>query len=79
MTRASRRGTGAVALLLAAGTKAFDRDARIESNGLTVTTTDGEVEVDGTVRSKSEHDAAIAAVWKAPGVTSVADKIRVGS
>ena len=36
-------------------------------------------EVDGTVRSKSEHDAAIAAVWKAPGVTSVADKIRVAS
>jgi len=59
--------------------KAFDRDARIESNGLTVTTTDGEVEVDGTVRSKAEHDAAIAAVWKASGVTSVADKIRVAS
>jgi len=37
----------------------------------------GTVVVTGTVSSWSEHDAALAAAWAAPGVTSVDDEIVV--
>jgi len=57
--------------------KAFKRNAKIDAEGLTVITHDNTVELEGTVRSWSEHDAALATAWAAPGVLSVEDRIRV--
>jgi osmotically-inducible protein OsmY len=57
--------------------KALKRDAKIDADDLTVDTNDGTVAVTGTVKSWSEHDAAIAAAWAAPGVKDVADHIVV--
>jgi osmotically-inducible protein OsmY len=56
---------------------AFKRDAKLDANGLTVAASDGLITVEGTVRSWSEHDSAIAAAWAAPGVRYVDDKILV--
>jgi osmotically-inducible protein OsmY len=42
-----------------------------------VDTYNGTVSVSGTVSSWSEHDAALAAAWAAPGVTDVGDHIVV--
>jgi len=58
-------------------TKAFKRNAKIDADGLTVVTHDNTVELKGTVRSWSEHDAALATAWAAPGVLNVEDDIRV--
>jgi osmotically-inducible protein OsmY len=57
--------------------KAFKRSAKIDAGGLTVVTHDNTVELRGTVRSWSEHDAALATAWAAPGVLEVRDGIRV--
>ena len=57
--------------------KAFKRNAKIDANGLTVITHDNTVELEGTVRSWSEHDAAVATAWAAPGVLAVEDRIQV--
>jgi osmotically-inducible protein OsmY len=35
------------------------------------------VSLTGTVRSWSEHDAALAAAWAAPGVSRVQDNVTV--
>src|SRR5262249_31908863 len=48
--------------------KAFKRNAKIDAGGLRVITHDNTVELRGTVRSWSEHDAALATAWAAPGV-----------
>jgi len=57
--------------------KALQRNAQLDADGLTVETFDGTVALSGTVRSWFEHDAAVAAAWAAPGVTSVDDRILV--
>jgi len=57
--------------------KAFKRNAKIDADGLTVITHDNTVELQGTVRSWSEHDAAVATAWAGPGVLNVQDRIQV--
>jgi len=59
--------------------KAFKRNAKIDANGLTVITHDNTVELEGTVRSWSEHDAALATAWAAPGVLNVEDRLTVSN
>jgi osmotically-inducible protein OsmY len=57
--------------------KALKRDAKLDADDLSVDTYNGTVAVTGTVSSWSEHDAAIAAAWAAPGVSNVDDHILV--
>jgi len=56
---------------------AFKRDAKIDADNLSVATSNGTVTLSGSVRSWSEHDAALAAAWAAPGVTTVNDRLTV--
>jgi osmotically-inducible protein OsmY len=57
--------------------KALKRNAALDADDLYITTTDGTVEISGTVSSWAEHDEAIEAAWAAPGVTSVEDHMTV--
>jgi osmotically-inducible protein OsmY len=57
--------------------KALKRNAKLDADDLLVDTYNGTVGVTGTVSSWSEHDAAIAAAWAAPGVMNVDDNIIV--
>ena len=57
--------------------KAFKRDAKIDADNLSVAASDGTVTLSGSVRSWSEHDAALTAAWAAPGVTTVNDRLVV--
>jgi osmotically-inducible protein OsmY len=57
--------------------KAFRRDTRLDAQRLTVATSSGTVTLTGTVRSRPERDAAVAAAWAAPGVRTVNDRITV--
>jgi osmotically-inducible protein OsmY len=57
--------------------KAFRRCAGLDEHSIRVQTTGGTVSLAGTVRSWSEHDAALAAAWAAPGVSQVQDNITV--
>jgi osmotically-inducible protein OsmY len=57
--------------------KAFKRDAKIDADNLMVAASDGTVTLSGSVRSWSEHDAALAAAWAGPGVTTVNDRLTV--
>jgi len=57
--------------------KALKRNAKLDADDLSVDTHNGTVAVTGSVNSWSEHDAAIAAAWAAPGVTNVDDYITV--
>jgi osmotically-inducible protein OsmY len=57
--------------------KAFKRDAKIDADNLIVAASDGTVTLSGSVRSWSEHDAAFAAAWAGPGVTTVNDRLTV--
>jgi osmotically-inducible protein OsmY len=56
---------------------AFKRDAKIDADNLLVAAAAGTVTLSGSVRSWSEHDAALAAAWAAPGVTNVKDRLTV--
>ncbi len=57
---------------------AFRRSARLDADELSVDTTSyGTVILAGAVSSWAEHDEAVAAVWSAPGVTEVDDRIVV--
>jgi osmotically-inducible protein OsmY len=56
---------------------AFKRNAGIDADNLTVTTSDGTVTLSGDVRSWAEHDSALAAAWAAPGVTNVEDHLAI--
>ena len=58
-------------------TRALERDARRDADSVDVTTTDGIVTLSGVVRSRAEHDAAVAAAWATPGVREVVDQIVV--
>ncbi|HET6985483.1 MAG TPA: BON domain-containing protein [Kribbella sp.] len=57
--------------------KAFKRDAKIDADNLVVAASDGTITLSGSVKSWSEHDAALAAAWAAPGVTTVNDRLTV--
>jgi osmotically-inducible protein OsmY len=57
--------------------QAFRRNAAIDSEDLSVSTSNGTVTLKGTVNSWAEHDEAIDAAWAAPGVTSVRDDLMV--
>ena len=57
---------------------AFRRSAKLDADELSVDTTSyGAVILAGAVSSWAEHDEAVAAVWSAPGVTEVDDRIVV--
>jgi osmotically-inducible protein OsmY len=56
---------------------AFKRNAKLDANGLKVTSSNGTVKLEGSVRSWSEHDDAVAAAWAAPGVRDVDDDIHI--
>ena len=61
-------------------TGAFRRNAALDATMLSVQAfSGGLVTLSGTVGSWSAHDQAVAAAWSAPGVTQVADRIRVQS
>ena len=57
--------------------KAFKRNAKLDADDLSVTTSNGTVTLNGIVSSWAEHDEALAAAWAAPGVTSVRDDLLV--
>ena len=57
--------------------QALQRAAKIDADNLTVATSNGTVTLKGSVGSWSEHDAAIATAWAAPGVATVDDHISV--
>ena len=57
--------------------KAFKRNAALDTGDLSVSTDNGTVTIEGTVRSWAEHDEAIEAAWAAPGVRSVRDDVTV--
>jgi osmotically-inducible protein OsmY len=57
--------------------KAFERDARLDSQNLSVESSNGTVTLRGTVRSWYERDAAVAAAWAAPGARAVDDQLSI--
>ena len=57
--------------------RAFQRNANLDAEGLSVTTRGNIVILSGAVSSWDERDAAVAAAWAAPGVTAVEDWIVV--
>jgi osmotically-inducible protein OsmY len=57
--------------------KSLKRNAGVDGDGLSITTNNGTVTINGTVRSWAEHDEAIDAAWAAPGVTSVHDGMAI--
>jgi len=56
---------------------AFERNAALDADDLSVTTSNGTVKLKGAVNSWAEHDEAVSAAWAAPGVTDVDDRILV--
>jgi osmotically-inducible protein OsmY len=57
--------------------RAFQRNANLDAEGLSVTTRGNTVLLGGAVSSWDERDAAVAAAWAAPGVAAVEDRIVV--
>jgi len=57
--------------------EAFKRNAEIDANRIQVKSSDGEVVLEGTVRSWAERQEAERVAWAAPGVKKVEDRIRV--
>jgi osmotically-inducible protein OsmY len=57
--------------------RAFQRNASLDAEGLSVTTRGNTVLLSGAVSSWDERDAAVAAAWAAPGVAAVEDQIVV--
>jgi osmotically-inducible protein OsmY len=57
--------------------RAFQRNAKLDAEGLSVTTHGNTVLLIGAVSSWDERDAAVAAAWAAPGVAAVEDRIVV--
>jgi osmotically-inducible protein OsmY len=58
-------------------TDAIGLDAIVGADSITVTVEGDVVTLSGTVRSRDDHDTALAAAAAAPGVTDVHDEIRV--
>lgn len=57
---------------------AFERNAEVEANRITVEVTDGKVVLGGKVDSWIERQEAQRAAWSVPGVTAVEDNIAIG-
>ena len=57
--------------------RAFQRNANLDAEGLSVKTHGNVVTLGGAVSSWDERDAAVAAAWAAPGVAAVEDRIVV--
>jgi osmotically-inducible protein OsmY len=57
--------------------RAFQRNASLDAEGLSVTTRGNTVLLSGAVSSWGEREAAVAAAWAAPGVAAVEDRIVV--
>jgi osmotically-inducible protein OsmY len=57
--------------------RAFQRNANLDAEGLSVKTFGNTVLLSGAVSSWDERDAAVAAAWAAPGVAAVKDQIVV--
>jgi osmotically-inducible protein OsmY len=57
--------------------RAFQRNANLDAEGLSVTTHGNMVMLRGAVSSLDERDAAVAAAWAAPGVAAVENRIVV--
>jgi osmotically-inducible protein OsmY len=57
--------------------RAFQRNANLDAEGLSVTTHGNMVMLSGAVSSWDDRDAAVAAAWAAPGVAAVEDLIVV--
>ena len=57
--------------------RAFQRNANLDAEGLSVKTHGNVVMLSGAVSSWDERDAAVAAAWAAPGVAAVEDRIVV--
>jgi osmotically-inducible protein OsmY len=57
--------------------RAFERNAALDADRLSITSDDGTVTISGTVRSWAERDQALAAAWAAPGVVAVRDRMRI--
>ena len=57
--------------------EAFKRNAKLDADELTVTTSNGTATIEGVVNSWAEHDEAVDAAWFSPGVTDVDDRIIV--
>jgi osmotically-inducible protein OsmY len=58
-------------------TDAIGLNAIVGADALTVTVRDDAVTLSGTVRSRADHDTALAAAAAAPGVTDVRDEMRI--
>jgi osmotically-inducible protein OsmY len=59
-------------------TRAFERNAALDADDLSISTANGTVTLQGNVRSWAQRDEALDAAWAAPGVTSVRDEMTVG-
>jgi osmotically-inducible protein OsmY len=57
--------------------KAMERNAKLDSESVSVESENGTVTLRGTVSSWADHDEAVDAAWAAPGVTRVKDHILV--
>jgi osmotically-inducible protein OsmY len=57
--------------------KALERRAELDAKKLSVKASAGIVTIEGTVRSWSERNAALAAAWAAPGVVAVTNHLVV--
>lgn len=57
---------------------AFLRNAGLDADNIGVTTSNGTVTLQGTVRSWDELEAAVAAAWAAPGVRVVDNQLEIG-
>jgi osmotically-inducible protein OsmY len=57
--------------------RAFQRNANLDAEGLSVRTHGNTAVLSGAVSSWDERDAAVAAAWAAPGVAAVDDRIVV--
>jgi BON domain len=62
---------------MATADSVFSRDVGPEGYHISITSSDSKVTIEGVVGSWAEHDAAVAAVAAAPGVTYVEDRLLV--
>jgi osmotically-inducible protein OsmY len=56
---------------------ALERNAKLDADGLAVTSSNGTVTLEGVVTSWAAHDDAIDTAWAAPGVRNVEDRVTV--